>query len=192
MLKSIKVVVLPALPLLLCACSSSPTQERYLCPNCGTQMVKVGQSMAYDKPATRPAGAAPAAALPPQILTQGQATSSKVYPVSARQMVQVVQEAVTAAPLNLKVEAVNDGVIVTSYKDGYRGNLHIARYWQERTRFRIAVIPAVNDPVNACRVEVADESQERSNDRAGWQDRADIRRPERAQEVIQAIEAKLH
>ena len=106
-------------------------------------------------------------------------------------MVQIIQAAVTAAPLNLKVESTNDGVVQTSYKEGLEGNYHVFRRWQERTKFRIVVIPDVSDPVNACRIEVADESQERSNDLAGWQDRPDTRRPERAQEVIKAVEAKL-
>jgi hypothetical protein len=125
------------------------------------------------------------------VVGQVPAAGTKVYRIPAKDMVGVIERAVTQAPLNLKVESSQAGVIETSYKEGYPGNIHIVRRWQERTKFRIVVTPDVYDPVNACRVVVSDITQERSNDRAGWQDRLDTKRPERAQEVIAAIEAKL-
>lgn len=200
-------VVLAALPLSLCACSSNTKSEFYVCPKCGTQMVLKGETQTFEPPSAAPAPApapaaapgvaatpAPAAPVAPyygQPVTSANATSSRIYRIAARNMIGVVEQAVTKAPLNLKVESSANGVIMTSYKEGYAGDFHIARRWDERTRFRIVVIPDVMDPVNACRIEVADESQERSNERAGWQTKESTHRPERSQEVIQAIEANL-
>ena len=118
----------------------------------------------------------------------GLANSSRVYKVEPKNMVAMVEAAV--AKMGMTVESSKDGVIQTSWKEGYDGNVHMAmRQWQERTRFRAVVIPDVNDPVHASRVEVADESQERSNHRAAWENNAQIRRPERAQELIREIDA---
>jgi hypothetical protein len=209
MSKTLK-VVLAALPLSLSACSANTKSEFYVCPKCGTQMVLKGQTQTVEPSVVAPAAPSPVSAAAPgvaaapapvaaapvapysgQPVTSANATSSRIYRIAAKNMVGVVEQAVVKAPLNLKVESSANGVIMTSYKEGYEGDFHIARRWQERTRFRIVVIPDVMDPVNACRIEVADESQERSNERAGWQTKESTRRPERSQEVIQAIEANV-
>ena len=101
---------------------------------------------------------------------------------------QAIQQAITVAPLDLKILSADNGVIQTDWK-AYEGEFHIARRWQDRTRFRISVIPDVNDPANASRFEVAEETQRRSNERANWES-AD-RHPERIDALVQAVDAKL-
>jgi hypothetical protein len=188
-----------SLPLALCACSSSP--ERYTCPNCGARLVKVGDALAIDAGtpnASAPAPAAPAApTASPAPVAQAQApapftsAAPKVYKVAPKQMIDLVQQALVSPPLNLKVVTSENGVIVTDWKEGYPGNFHIARRWDERTRFRVAIVPDVNDPTSASRLEITEQTQERSNERANWTSNPSISRPERVEEVAKAIDAKI-
>ncbi len=116
---------------------------------------------------------------------------SNTYNVPPKQLHQLARQAVASEPLGMAIEGDQKGVIVTGYKEGYRGDWHIARYWQERTRFRIVVIPDWEDPAGHSRLEVSEETQVRSNSQASWQDDLGVQRPERAAEVIRLISEKI-
>lgn len=116
---------------------------------------------------------------------------SDTYTVAPKQLYQLARQVMASASMNVPIESEQKGVITTGYKEGYRGDWHIARYWQERTRFRIVIIPDWDDPVGHCRLEVSEETQVRSNDQASWQDDLGVQRPERAAEVIRLIDKQV-
>lgn len=178
-----KMLFLAVLPFVLSACASSrcPNPERCAtCPYCNPQSAKL----------TAPAGSTGTAAAPsaPSAPSAFPASNIKVYRIAPAKLAEMIQQIITAAPLDLRITSAASGVIQTDWK-AYEGEFHIARRWEDRTRFRISVIPDVNDPANASRFDVAEETQRRSNERATWQ-MAD-RHPERADAVAQAIDAKL-
>ena len=80
-----------------------------------------------------------------------------------------------------------DGTIYTTWKE-YEGVIHIARRWQERTRFKIIVLPDFNEPLAVSRVSVFDETEEKPSDPQPWYPNPDLRRPERSARVLKVIE----
>lgn len=165
-----KLLILTVLPLTLAACSHCPNPQ--VCAKCEI----------CNRPASLEAPLASAAK------PVGLTGATNVYRIAPAKLFATAQEALTAAPLNLKIVSAENGVILTDWKE-YEGEFHIARRWDDRTRYRVSIIPDVADPANASRFEVAEETQRRSNDRAAWQP-AD-RHPERVAAVTQAINARL-
>jgi hypothetical protein len=175
-----KTMFLAVVPFLVAACTSNscPNPQRCAtCPFCNPQAAKLA-------PATAPASPSGSSA----VTSAFPASTTKVYRIAPAKMAQMTQQAITAAPLNLKIISADGGVIQTDWK-AYEGELHVFRRWQDRTRYRITVVPDVNDPLNASRFDVAEETQRRSNDLANWQT-AD-RHPERIEALVQVIDAKL-
>lgn len=125
-----------------------------------------------------------------QTPTSRAATLSATFNIPPKQLVQDVQRIVSSPPLSLGVEGVNDGTIVTGWRE-YRGELHIVRYWQERTRFRINVIPDWNEPTVRSRLEVGDETEQRAETRQKWYPAPELNRPDRAAAVLKQIESEL-
>lgn len=113
------------------------------------------------------------------------------FSIAPRDMLPLVKQAIAAEPMNLAVAQDQGSVLVTSWREGYRGNFHIARYWQERTQFRISVIPDWQDPQNRCRIEITENTEERSNTRGEWRRNGDTTRPERSEELLRQIESHL-
>ena len=108
-----------------------------------------------------------------------------------KDVVQEVKRIVSAAPLSLGVTEELDGFVVTGWKR-YRGNFHVGRHWQERTRYRIAVIPDWNEPTQRARVEVAAQTEERAAEGQTWTPAPQIHRPDRAQAVLEQIMSELN
>ncbi len=116
---------------------------------------------------------------------------ARVYDVAPKDMVALVKQAIAAEPLKLGITKDEGSVITTTWREGYQGNFHITRYWQERTQFRISIIPDWQNPQTLCRVEVSEDTQERSNPRGEWRPNIDTYRPERCDEVVAQIEKQL-
>lgn len=163
-------VGLVALPLLLSACSQGP---RY-CPRCGYDLQHNTEEQKV---------LAPTVPTLPQ-----QQSASQTHKMSAAAMFAKVQEVIAAPPLDLKVASADKGVVITDWKD-FPGEMHLIRRWDERSRFRIAVIPDISDPANACRIEVSTETERRSNSQAHWEFAG--ARPDRTVEITKQIESKL-
>ena len=108
-----------------------------------------------------------------------------------KDVVQEVKRIVAAPPLSLGVAEELDGLVVTGWKR-YRGNFHVGRHWQERTRYRIAVIPDWNEPTQRARVEVAAQTEERAAEGQTWTPAPQIHRPDRAQAVLEQIMSELN
>ena len=125
-----------------------------------------------------------------QTPTSRSATQSATFNIAPKHLVQAVQRIVSSPPLSLGVESVNDGTIVTGWQE-FRGELHIVRYWQERTRYHVTVVPDWNDPAARSRLEVADETEQRAETRQKWYPAPELNRPERAAELLKRIESRL-
>ncbi len=116
------------------------------------------------------------------------AAGSLTLRVPPKELVKRLQRDLPGAPLSLPIESVNDGTILTGWKE-YEGAVHIVRRWRERTRFRINVLLDFHDPSGISHVEVFDETEEKPSDAQPWYPNPDLRRPERSAEVVRVIEA---
>jgi hypothetical protein len=125
-----------------------------------------------------------------QTPTSRAATQSATFNIPPKQLVQDVRRIVSSPPLSLGAQSVENGTILTGWRE-YRGELHIVRYWQERTRFRINVIPDWNDPNARSRLEVGDETEQRAETRQKWYPAPELNRPDRAADVLKQIESQL-
>lgn len=103
-----------------------------------------------------------------------------------KELVEAVKRAVAAPPLSLGVEAQDRGTVVTGWKR-YRGDWHIGRYWQERTRYRIEVAPDWDEPLAKSRLSVIAETEQRAAEGQRWDRDARVPRPGRAESALKAI-----
>ena len=118
-----------------------------------------------------------------RLAAPAEATSStRSYQLPAADLVKHLEAALVAQ--GFTIASSQNGVIQTGWKE-YPGEYHIARRWQEQSRFRVSVIPDVADPTTWSRYEVGEETQRRSNEKANWEPAG--RRPERASQVYSAI-----
>jgi hypothetical protein len=125
------------------------------------------------------------------------AAASRLDPIASadvnvppKQLVERVKQVVSAAPLSLGVEGQERGVVTTGWKR-YEGDLHIARRWQERTRYRIEVIPDWDEPAGKSRLHVTAETEQRPAEGQSWDREPRVPRPERAREVLKQIVQQL-
>ncbi len=116
-----------------------------------------------------------------------QAAQEQAFAVSPQVLAQKVKQVLAEPRVDIPIEREAPGVIETGFKAGYQGDWHITRYWQERTRYRITIVPDFNDPTGHSRLLVQDYSEERSNDRGTWTANPAIHRPDRVAELIGKI-----
>jgi hypothetical protein len=121
---------------------------------------------------------------------------SPPFDFAPKQLAQDVRQIVSAPPISLSFADEQPGQIVTGWQP-FRGDFHIARYWHERTRYHISVIPDFNDPSKRSRIQVVDETQQRP-DESGlneeakkWSPAPDLHRPDRSQAILTQIETQL-
>jgi hypothetical protein len=126
------------------------------------------------------------------------AANSRINPIATadvnvgpKPLLDQIKQAVSTAPLSLGVESQEKGVIVTGWK-AYEGDFHIARHWQERTRFRIEVIPDWDEPTGKSRVNVIAETEQRAAEGQSWDAESRVPRPARAKEILDQILAQVH
>jgi hypothetical protein len=104
----------------------------------------------------------------------------------AKQLLEVAKRVVSSAPYSLPVESEAKGVVTTGWKE-YRGAFHIARYWQERTRYQVAVYPEFEDPTGKSSLRVVQETQTRASSQGHWVQLLDEDRSDRAADLAKAI-----
>jgi hypothetical protein len=103
-----------------------------------------------------------------------------------KQLLQDVKRVVTSPPLSLGVEEEEHGTIVTGWKR-FQGDWHIGRHWQERTRYRIEIVPDWDEPTTRAKLRVAAETEQRAAEGQRWDREARVARPERARDVVRQI-----
>ena len=121
------------------------------------------------------------------------ATNSRIDPLASaavnvppKQLVERVKQVVSAAPLSLGIESQERGSVTTGWKR-YEGDFHIARRWQERSRFRVEVVPDWDEPTAKSKVYVTAETEQRAAEGQDWDHEPRVPRPERAKEVLDQI-----
>ena len=107
-------------------------------------------------------------------------------PVPPKELLEAVKQAVAAPPMSLSVVEQDRGTVVTDWKR-YRGEWHIGRYWQERTRYRITVAPDFDNPAAASRLSVITETEQRASEGQRWDREPRVPRPQRAENALKHI-----
>jgi hypothetical protein len=126
----------------------------------------------------------------------GGAIQSPAFDIAPSQMAKDVKQIVSTPPISLPYEDEQDGQIVTGWQP-FRGEFHIARFWYERTRYHITVIPDFNDPSHRSRIQVADETQQRpeesgfNQEAQRWSAAPDLHRSDRSTALLQQVETQL-
>ena len=103
-----------------------------------------------------------------------------------KQLVEDVRRVLTSPPLSLDVEGQHQGTLVTGWKR-FRGDWHIGRHWQERTRYRVEVIPDWDEPTSRARLRVTAETEQRAAEGQRWDREPRVPRPKRAQDTLRQI-----
>jgi hypothetical protein len=103
-----------------------------------------------------------------------------------KQLVQDVKRVLSSPPLSLGVESEDRGTLVTGWKR-FQGDWHIGRHWQDRTRYRVEVIPDWDEPTARARLSVTAETEQRAAEGQRWDREPRVPRPQRAQEVLRQI-----
>jgi hypothetical protein len=122
---------------------------------------------------------------------------SPVYAIPARELATEVKQIVSSPPISLPVEDQGDGTLLTGWQEPFRGDFHVVRYWHERTRYRIGVVPDFADPTHRSRLQITDESEQRPDEGGPnveaktWHPAPNSRRPERAEALLRQIQLKL-
>ena len=114
----------------------------------------------------------------------------QVYKVPPKTLVTTIKEIVSSPPVSLGVTEEKDGSLVTGYQE-FPGDWHIGRRWQERTRYRISVIPDWNEPTNVARIEVRELTEQRAAENQSWKPAYDLQRPERARELAAKLDEQM-
>jgi hypothetical protein len=126
----------------------------------------------------------------------GGAMQSPAFDIAPKQMAQDVKQIVGSPPVSLSYEDEQDGQILTGWQP-FRGDFHIARYWYERTRYHITVIPDFNDPSHRSRIQVTEETQQRptesgpNQEAQQWSSAPDLHRSDRSAALLHQIETQL-
>ena len=113
------------------------------------------------------------------------------YHIPPKEIYATVKQVVTSPPLSLPITEEKDGSMLTGFQP-FPGEWHVARRWQEQTRYRITVVPDWNDPIAAGRVEVREMTEQRAADGMKWAPAPELQRPERAEALLKSIDAQIH
>ena len=91
----------------------------------------------------------------------------------AKELVQQISTALAKPPMQLPIEQVQDGVLLTGWKQ-YPGEWHVGRDGgNRRCVFRISIIPDWNEPRRCSRIEAIDETQTLAAEGQRWE-RVDV------------------
>ena len=111
------------------------------------------------------------------------------FDVPPKQMVETVKRVVTDPPLALGIEQEGKGTILTGYQN-FPGEWHVARRWQERTQYRVTIIPDWDEPSKRCIVQVRELTEQRAAEGMKWSPAPELQRPERAAELLKQIQQR--
>jgi hypothetical protein len=106
--------------------------------------------------------------------------------VPPKELVKLVQQALAAPPISLPAEDVQNGSVVTAWKEE-RGEFHIIRYWHKRTRYRINIVPDFNEPTAKSHLSLDDQPEERATDHQPWYPAPQLHDPDKSQELLKRI-----
>src|SRR5438105_16064 len=127
---------------------------------------------------------------PPHSSAAQRVQSSGTVNIAPKALVREITVVLEQPPMLLPIEQVQEGVIITGWKP-YAGEWHVARRWQERTRFRIAIIPDWNAPTERSRLEATEETQTRAADGQRWEAVEALDRPQRSRDVLDFVLSRI-
>lgn len=110
--------------------------------------------------------------------------------VPPKQLLRDVKRILSSEPVGLVVESEASGTLVTGWKR-YRGDLHIASYWQERTRYVVEVVPDFDEPTGRSHLRVTAETEQRAAEGQRWDREPRVARPRRARALLDQILSQL-
>lgn len=87
--------------------------------------------------------------------------------------------------------------MLTGWQQPFRGDFHIVRFWHERTRYRITIVPDFADPSHHSRIQIVDETEQRpdeggpNEEARTWHPAPTLHRPERSEALLKQVEDQL-
>ncbi|MGB7157808.1 MAG: hypothetical protein WBD40_07065 [Tepidisphaeraceae bacterium] len=103
-----------------------------------------------------------------------------------KELLAAAKRVVTDPPLSIGVQSESKGTFLTGYQS-FPGDWHIGRRWQERTQYRVTIIPDFDEPAAKSRIDVVEQTEQRASDKHEWKPAAEVDRPERAMELLARI-----
>ena len=112
------------------------------------------------------------------------------FNVPPKELVARIRQALSEPPLDIGVTEDNKGSILTGYQQ-FPGEFRVARRWQERTRYRIRVIPDFDQPTERARVVITENTEQRAGEGMKWESLDVLPRPQRATDLLNQLRPRL-
>ena len=112
------------------------------------------------------------------------------FDVPPKELLARVKQALNEPPLNIGVAEESNGSILTGYQQ-FPGEFRIARRWQERTRYRIRIVPDFDQPTQLAQIVITENTEQRAGEGMKWESVDVLPRPERAAELLRQLQPKL-
>jgi hypothetical protein len=112
------------------------------------------------------------------------------FDVSPKELVARIKQALSEPPLDFGVAEENKGSLLTGYQQ-FPGEFRVARRWQERTRYRIRVIPDFDQPTQRAQVVITENTEQRAAEGMKWESSDVLPRPQRAIDLLAQLRPRL-
>ena len=112
------------------------------------------------------------------------------FDVPPKELVSRIKQALNEPPLEIGVTEEDKGSILTGYQQ-FPGTFRVARRWQERTRYRIRIIPDFDQPTRRAQIVINENTQQRAGEGMTWESVEVLPRPERAAELLRQLQQKV-
>ena len=112
------------------------------------------------------------------------------FDVPPKELLSRIKQALSEPPLNIGVDEENKGSLLTGYQQ-FPGDFRVARRWQERTRYRIRVIPDFDQPTERAQVVVTENTEQRAGEGMKWESTEVLPRPQRAVDFLNQLRPRL-
>ena len=112
------------------------------------------------------------------------------FDVPPKELLERIKQALSQPPLDIGVAEENKGSLLTGYQS-FPGEFRVARRWQERTRYRIRVIPDFDQPTQRAQAVISENTEQRAAEGMKWESIDVLPRPERAKELLRQLEPKI-
>ncbi len=112
------------------------------------------------------------------------------FDVPPKELVARIKQALSEPPLNIGVQEERKGSILTGYQQ-FPGAIHVARRWQERTRYRIRVIPDFDQPTQRAQIVITENTEQRAGEGMKWESTEVLPRPQRAVDLLNQLRPRL-
>ena len=112
------------------------------------------------------------------------------FDVPPKELLSRLKQALSEPPIDIGVAEENKGSILTGYQR-FPGEFRVARRWQERTRYRIRIIPDFEEPTKRSQIVITENTEQRPAAGMKWESVDVLPRPERAAQLLRQLQPKL-